>query len=148
MPYVWLGLVVVFLIIETQGISLVSLWFAVGALGAMIVAFCGGELWLQGAVFAGVSAVFFAGLRPFVKRYIRPNLTKTNIDSVIGAEGIVTQRVDNLTGNGQVKIGGMYWSARSTQAETIEEGTKIIVDRIEGVKVFVTPIPQESMIGG
>ena len=148
MPYIWLGLVVVFLIIETQGISLVSLWFAVGALGAMIVAFCGGGLWLQGAVFAGVSAVFFAGLRPFVKRYIRPNLTKTNIDSVIGAEGIVTQRVDNLTGNGQVKIGGMYWSARSTQAETIEEGTKIIVDRIEGVKVFVTPIPQESMIGG
>ena len=146
MPYIWLGLMVVFLIIEMQGISLVSLWFAAGALGAMIVAFCGGELWLQAVVFAGVSGVLLAGLRPFVKRYIRPKLIRTNVDAVIDAEGVVTQSVDNLAGNGQVKIGGMYWTARSTAGDPIEEGTKVKVDRIEGVKVFVTPIP--SKVGG
>ena len=75
-----------------------------------------------------------------VKRFLNPSHVATNIDSVIGAYGLVTENIDNINGLGQVKLGGMYWTARSTSGEPIPVGTLVKVDRIEGVKVFVTPV--------
>ena len=146
MPYVWLALAVVFLIVEAASVSVVSLWFAFGALAAMIAGFCGGEVWLQVVLFFAVSAVTLALLRPFVKRYLQPRQTKTNVDSLLGAEGLVTEDVDNLSGRGQIKIGGMYWTARSSSDVQIPQGTLIRIDRIEGVKAFVTPVTEENKI--
>ena len=77
-------------------------------------------------------------LRPLVKKYMTPKIVRTNVDSVVGSTGIVTEAIDNVTAKGQVKLGHMFWTARSTSGETIPEGTLIQVDRIEGVKVFVS----------
>ena len=134
----WLVLTVALLIAEASTVTLVSLWFAAGALVAMVISFFG-PIWLQCGVFLAVSVVLLTALRPLVRKYVTPKVTKTNIDSVIGSTGLVTAPIDNIAASGQVKLGGMEWTARSTTGEPIEAGTKVTVDRIEGVKVFVTP---------
>ena len=135
----WLVLMVVFLVAEACTVSLVSMWFAVGALGALIANLLNAPLWAQVLIFFVISGTLLAGLRPFVKKFIKPRVTATNTDSVIGSAGYVTEDIDNLSARGQVKLGGMFWSARSTSGDPICKDTKIKVDRIEGVKVFVSP---------
>ena len=132
---------VVFIIVEAVcAIHLVSIWFAAGALVAMIAAALGAKLWLQVTLFILVSGVLLALLWPMVKKFLRPNLKKTNLDSIIGSTGLVTVTVDNMESTGQVKLNGMEWTARSTSGKIIDPHTEVKVDRIEGVKVFVTPV--------
>ena len=138
--YIWLALMVAFLIIEGAcAIHLVSIWFAAGSLVAAVVSLLNGPVWLQILLFALVSGGLLACLWPFVKRFLRPNLTKTNVDSVIGSQGYVTAQIDNISAVGQVKLNGMEWTARSTDGSPIPVGTLVKVDRIEGVKAFVSP---------
>lgn len=136
----WLAAMVVLLIVEAAcPIHLVSIWFAAGALAAMVVSLLGGVLWVQITVFCVVSGVLLVALWPFIRKFLNPHLTKTNVDSVIGTQGVVTADIDNLNAQGQVKLGGMEWTARSTSGENIPAGTRVQVDRIEGVKAFVSP---------
>ena len=136
---VWLVLLAAFLITEAATVTVVSLWFAVGSLAALIASLLGAALWLQILLFLAVSAVALAALRPIVRKYIHPKLTATNVDSVIGAVGLVTAAIDNVSATGQVKLGAMEWTARSTSGTPLAAGTLVKVDRIEGVKVFVSP---------
>ena len=138
--FVWLGLVILFLIAEGATVSLVSLWFAAGAVVAMFAALLGAGIWLQTGLFLVVSGALLLMLRPIVRRYLVPKITTTNVDSLVGATGLVTEAIDNVTASGQVKLGAMEWTARSTTGENIPQGTLIRVDRIEGVKVYVTPV--------
>lgn len=138
-PFVWLAILIVALVIEANTIALVSLWFAFGALASLIAGLLGAELWLQAVLFLGVSAVLLACLRPLVRKRLTPRITPTNVDSVVGTQGYVTADIDNVSAAGQVKLGAMYWTARSTSGEPIPEGVLVRVDRIEGVKVFVSP---------
>ena len=138
---VWLGLLILFLVVEAVcAVHLVSLWFAAGALAALGVWALGGAIWLQVLIFAVVSGGLLAALWPLTKKFINPKVTATNIDSVIGSVGLVTTAIDNVTATGQVKLGAMEWTARSTSGAPIPKGTLVKVDRIEGVKVFVTPV--------
>ena len=136
---IWLGLTVVFLVTEAATVTVVSLWFAAGALAAMAAALLGAGTGLQIGVFLAVSAVALTALRPLVRKFVTPKLTATNVDSVIGSVGMVTADIDNIASSGQVKLNGMEWSARSTSGNPIPAGTRVCVDRIEGVKVFVSP---------
>ncbi len=138
--FVWLGLVILFLIAEGATVSLVSLWFAAGAVVAMFAALLGAGAWLQTGLFLVVSGALLLMLRPIVRRYLVPKITPTNVDSLVGATGLVTEAIDNVTASGQVKLGAMEWTARSTTGENIPQGTLIRVDRIEGVKAYVTPV--------
>ena len=138
-PFVWLAILIVALVIEANTIALVSLWFAFGALASLIASLLGAEIWLQAVLFLGVSAVLLACLRPLVRKRLTPRITPTNVDSVVSTQGYVTADIDNVSAAGQVKLGAMYWTARSTSGEPITEGTLVRVDRIEGVKVFVSP---------
>lgn len=138
--FVWLGLVILFLIAEGATVSLVSLWFAAGAVVAMFAALLGAGAWLQIGLFLVVSGALLLMLRPIVRRYLVPKITPTNVDSLVGSTGLVTEAIDNVTASGQVKLGAMEWTARSTTGEDIPQGTLIRVDRIEGVKVYVTPV--------
>lgn len=138
--FVWLGLVILFLIAEGATVSLVSLWFAAGAVVAMFAALLGAGVWLQTGLFLVVSGALLLMLRPIVRRYLVPKITPTNVASLVGSTGLVTEAIDNVTASGQVKLGAMEWTARSTTGENIPQGTLIRVDRIEGVKVYVTPV--------
>lgn len=137
---IWLALTVVFLTAEATTMPLISVWFAAGALTAMVVSLLGGGIGLQAAAFLVVSVILLAALRPLVQKHLKPKITATNLDAVIGSLGIVTAAVDNVAASGQVKLGAMVWTARSTSGDPIAEGTRVRVDRIEGVKVFVSPV--------
>ena len=134
----WLIAMVIFIAAEAMTVTLVSIWFAAGALGAILVALLGGSLTLQVAVFLALSVVLLLSLRSIVRKHFTPRITRTNIDSVIGATGIVITPVNNIAALGQVQVGGMEWSARSTTGSHIPAGAVVKVDRIEGVKVFVS----------
>lgn len=135
--FLWLALFVVFLIVEAGTVALVSIWFALGALAALVSCILGAEMWLQITVFLVVSLVLLAVLWKRVRNKL--TTTKTNVDSVIGAEGYVTEAIDNLSYTGRVKLGGITWAARSTSGAGIPVGTLVKVERVEGVKVFVSP---------
>ena len=139
--YMWVGLLILFLVLEGSTVALVSLWFAVGSLAAIVAALLGASLGVQVGIFLGVSGVLLALLRPVLKRYIAPSIQKTNADSLIGKCCPVTDAICNLESRGQVKIGGMVWSARSESGADIPEGAVVKVRRIEGVKLIVSPVP-------
>ena len=136
----WLGLMVLFLIVEAATVTMVSLWFAGGALAALLVSLLGGGFLLQMAAFLVVSAGLLALLRPLARKHFTPKLVKTNVDSIIGAEGYVTADIDNASATGKCKLGAMEWTARSVNGQKISTGTLVKVEKIEGVKAFVVPV--------
>ena len=142
----WLIAMVIFMAAEAMTVSLVSIWFAVGALGAIIVALTGGGLTFQVTVFLALAVVLLLSLRGIVRKHFTPRITRTNVDSVIGATGVVVTPVNNIAALGQVQIGGVEWSARSSDNSHIPAGTLVKVERIEGVKVFVTPVREEASV--
>ena len=135
----WLILMVVFLVTEASTVTMVSLWFAAGSLVALVASLLHAQVWLQVTLFLAVSALLLAALRPMARKHFTPKLSKTNVDAIIGAQGYVTADIDNLAATGTVKLGAMEWTARSTSGQPIPKGSLVKVDRIEGVKVFVTP---------
>ena len=143
---IWMVLMVGFLIAEAAcPCHLVSIWFAAGSLVAMLIALLNGPMWLQATLFLLVSCALLVLFLPLVKKYLNPARTKTNVDAIIGSQGYVTADIDNLTAVGQVKLGAMYWTARSTSGEPIPEGALVKVDRIEGVKAFVS-LAEEQIV--
>lgn len=139
---VWLVLLLLFSVWEAATVALVSVWFAAGALAALIASAFTADLWLQLAVFLAVSAVTLALVRPLARKRVLPRFVPTNADRVIGRQGVVSEKVDNLAATGVVTVAGMAWTARSEQGEPIPAGTAVTVCRIEGVKLFVTPVKQ------
>ena len=95
---------------------------------------------IQILLFLSVSAAMLAALRPMAKKHFTPKLTKTNVDAVVGTQGYVTAPIDNIAATGTVKLGPMEWTARSTDGTVIPKGTLVQAQRIEGVKVFVSPV--------
>lgn len=134
----WAVLAVAFLVAEVCTVAMVSLWFAAGSLAALGAALLGAPWWAQCVVFLVVSGALLALLWKRLRR--KPDGAKTNLDSVLGARGYVVEPIDNVAYTGRVKLGGITWAARSSSGEPIPEGTLVQVNRIEGVKVFVSSV--------
>ena len=138
---VWMVLMVAFLIVEGAcPFHLVSIWFAAGALVASVAAMFSWSLGVQITLFLVVSLGLLAAFFPLVKKVLNPGVVKTNVDALVETKGYVTIPIDNITATGQVKLNGMEWSARSTTGQPIEAGILVKVDKIEGVKAFVSPV--------
>lgn len=138
---VWLVLLLAFAAGEAATVGLTSIWFAAGALAALIAALLGGAMWLQIALFLAVSLLCLAAVRPLAKRHLNNQVEHTNADRAIGQEAQVTEDIDNIRGKGAVIIRGVTWTARSEDGSAIPAGTMVKVLRIEGVKVFVERVP-------
>jgi membrane protein implicated in regulation of membrane protease activity len=137
---VWLMILVVLVAGEAITVGLTFIWFAVGALGGLIVAALGGPVWLQVVVFLALSAVTLVLVRPLAARLLTPGISPTNADRVLSQIALVTQDIDNIAETGQVKIYGQTWTARSEAGDNIPAQTRVRILRIEGVKVFVKPV--------
>ena len=137
MPFIWLIVAVLLGIMEAVTVSLISVWFAIGALAAIIPAYFGVPFWGQILVFLAVSAIAFAFTKRFFKDVVKVKKQPTNSDGLIGTDGIVTAEINNLEGAGKVYISGLTWSARSKNGETIPEGAVVTVDKIEGATLVV-----------
>ena len=133
----WLIAFIAFVAGEAATGGLVCIWFAAGAVGGFLVAVLGGQFWFQLIVFAAVSALTLALVRPAAARFIRPRRSPTNADRVVDQTASVTETIDNEAGTGQVNVLGQVWTARSALGVVIPAGTQVKVQRIEGVKVFV-----------
>lgn len=149
MATLWLVLMILFLITEASTATITTLWFAAGALAAMVVALLGGWIWLQIVVFTLVSVALLLSLRPLLRKYIDPKKSATNVDAIIGTQGKTEEEIDNNAPSGRVRLGGMSWAARSTTGEKLSAGTLVKVDKIEGNKVFVTAVAvkEETICG-
>ncbi len=140
----WIIAMVVFLVIEAVTVGIVSIWFAIGALFAMVTAMLGANLWVQIAVFIVVSAITLYFTRPLVKKYVNNKVEPTNADMLIGKECRVVETIDNLSGTGAVYVDGKTWTARTVDEEVIPEGQLVKAERIEGVKLIVSKIAPEA----
>ena len=138
MTWIWLGAVIIFGVLEAATAGLVSIWFVFGAVAALLGTFLGAALWLQAALFLVVSTVTLAVTRPLVRK-LSAKTVPTNLDRAIGASARVTEDIDNEAGTGAVYVDGKTWTARSSDGSVIPIGTKVRVERMEGVKLFVTP---------
>ena len=137
---VWLILLVVLVTGEAITVGLTFIWFAVGALGGLLVAVLGGAIWLQVVVFLALSAMALVLVRPAAAKLLTPGISPTNADRVLSQIALVTEEIDNIAETGQVKLFGQTWTARSENGEVIPAQSRVRILRIEGVKVFVKPV--------
>lgn len=137
MQYFWIAALVILVVVEAATAQLVTIWFAVGALGALIAELFGQDLWIQWTVFVVVSLLSLLATRPLVKKVTKKKIQPTNADRNIGAQAIVLEDIDNTKGSGSVNVKGVTWTARSKNGDFIEKGSMVIVQEIEGAKLLV-----------
>jgi len=143
-PLIWVGVMVIFGVLEAITVGLTSLWFVVGGLGGLVVSMLNGPIWLQLVVFFVVSIGCMIAARPLVTKYINQSTVATNADRVLGATARVTEAIDNTVPVGAVYVDGKTWSARSENEEPIAAGTMVRVTRMEGVRLFVEELKEEA----
>ena len=144
MPFLlWGGLFVVTVLVEFATQQLVSIWFAAGSLAAFLAVCFGASLPVQGILFLAVSVGILAAVRPLMKR-ANAKTVPTNLDRVIGCTARVTEDIDNEAGTGAVYVEGKTWTARSSDGTVLPIGTRVIAERMEGVKLYVKPEPINS----
>ena len=136
----WFVVFVVMLIIELMTMGLTTIWFAGGALAAMISVLFKAPLWLQALDFVIFSFLLLLMIRPFASKFLNNRTQKTNVDSLIGKTARVTSAIDNMMGKGSAILNGQDWTARSiSDDQKIPEGTFVVVREIRGVKLIVEP---------
>ena len=139
MVWIWLGVMAVSAFAEAATLTLVSIWFAAGALAATFAAYAGASLTVQLILFVGVSIAACVAVRPLARRFVAPNVVPTNADRLLGAEARVTEEIDNAVPSGAVYVDGKTWTARSSGGERIPAGELVEIERMEGVKLIVRP---------
>ena len=140
MSIFWLVLAVVLGVIEAITPQLVSIWFALGAVGGCVTSLITDKIWIQIIVAVVITVVALILTRPLAKRITTVKKTNTNSDRNIGKTAVVIADIDNLKAQGQVKVGYTVWSAKSINDTVITKDTKVIVKSIEGAKLVVEAI--------
>ena len=140
--WIWVALTVILAIIEVFTLGLTTIWFALAALVMVFLSFLPIPIVFQILIFLAISAVLLIFTRPVALKKFRTGREKTNVDSLIGKYALVTKKIGEFD-NGEVKLNGQIWSARSENGSELNEGTKCEVVRIEGVHAIVR-IPNES----
>lgn len=139
MAYIyWLIIFIVLVAFEIATLQLVSIWFAVGAVGGLIVSLLGGSLEIQLCVFLAISLVLLLAVKPLADKLLKRHVTKTNVDSLIGQTAKVTSIIDNQNGFGSAVVKGQEWTAVSADDNVvIPPGKMVVILRISGVKLIV-----------
>lgn len=145
MVYIWLGLFVVFFIVEMATVELVSVWFCLGALTSMLLALIPEiPYWVGFIVFPAVSLLFLILLRPLSKRLLTRKVIKSNVDELEGIKGKVTQDIKEDE-PGEVKINGVLWTALLKSGEKdILKGSVVKVEAIKGNKLIVSLVKENE----
>jgi membrane protein implicated in regulation of membrane protease activity len=140
---VWLIILIILLAAELFTAALVSVWLALGAFFALISTFFGATPLTQIIVFLVVAALSLLATRPIVKR-IRSKRVSTNADRNIGQIAVVTEDIDNIAGSGAARVDGKEWTARTEKGDLVAAGSHVLVLRIEGVKLIVSPAADDA----
>ncbi len=148
MLWVWLAVMAAAAFVESATMTLVSVWFAVGALCAAIAAAAGVTLTSQILLFLGVSIAAFAVVRPLAKKYVDPHIVPTNADRLPGTAAKVTEDINNTLGTGAAYADGKTWTARSQDGSIVPAGETVEIVRLEGIKLIVkAKVPATAGMG-
>ena len=137
MQYVWIGFLLAAVAVEALTAELVAIWFFPSAIVALVLSFFAVPPLVQVLVFLLLGAVLLLLFRPLCLRFVKPKETKTNIDAIIGKKALVTEEIDNAKECGEVRVGGLCWSARSAEGTILPVGTQVTVLAVDGVKLIV-----------
>ena len=136
--YVWLIALVACIVIEIATMGLTTIWFAGGALIALVLALMDVSFYVQIGAFLVISIVLLVCTRPLAVKFFNQKRVRTNVDSMIGKQAIVVAEINNLKEEGQVMLNGMEWSARTYEEGCIiPAGAVVEVKEIRGVKLIV-----------
>lgn len=143
--FIWLGIMIVLLLIEAATVGLTTIWFAAGALVAMILCALGIGVFGQWAVFFIVSLVLLYFTRPFALKWMTPHKLRTNYENAVDKTVRITERVDNIAGTGAAVLNGQEWTVRMQQDDvTLEQGELATVAAVEGVKLILIPLDKKE----
>ncbi len=135
---IWLIVAIILAIIELSTLGLVTIWFAIGAIFAMISALLGANIWVQLICFIIVSIAILLSVRPLAEKYVNRNTKKTNIDAVVGRRLVAKTDIDNIHGKGKIDMDGSTWLAQSSVDEiVINAGEEVRVVKVVGAKLIV-----------
>lgn len=135
--FIWLIVFAIAFVLEICTVQLVSIWFCVGAFFAEIAKLLGCTSVVQFVIFISISCILLVLFYPFVRKSLKKKTFNFNAGKVVGKNAIVVQKIDNTSGEGQVKVEGEIWSAKSQSGEIIPENETVYVEKIEGVKLIV-----------
>lgn len=137
----WMVLVIAFIIGELVSVGLTSIWFAAGALAALLAAIFGAPFPVQAGLFFVVSFALLAATRPWAQRYLNSRVRRTNADSLVGEIIRIEERVSNMDQTGMAVVRGQEWTVRTCEDnETIEKGQSARIVQISGVKLMVEKV--------
>ena len=137
MQYVWIGFLLAAVAVEALTAELVAIWFFPSAIVALVLSFFAVPPLVQVLIFLLLGAVLLLSCRPLCLRFIKPKQTKTNADAIIGKTARVTEEIDNAKECGEVRVGGLCWSARSAEGDILPVGVQVTVLAVDGVKLIV-----------
>ena len=138
MTILWLVVLIAAVVIEAMTMGLTTIWFAGGALAALLIERLNGGIYLQVIVCLVVSLVLLYFTRPVAVKHFNKGRQKTNLDELIGKQAVVTSEICNLRGTGKVTVSGQEWSAKSEEDELVfAEGEIVRIAKIKGVKLIV-----------
>ena len=137
MLYVWIAVLVAAVIVEALTNDFVAIWFFPAAIVSMVLSLFDTSPWLQLLLFLVIGLVLVVATRPLCRKFLTPKREKTNIDAIVGKVCIVTEEIRNIDEVGEVKLGGLCWSARSEDGRIIPVGEQVTVLAVQGVKLIV-----------
>lgn len=140
MPFIWIGIAIVFAVIEGATMGLVTIWFTIGAGAAAVAAALDASIPVQVVLFVVVSFVLLIFTRPILKHKLKVGKEKNNVDEYIGAVGVVIEDIEPFK-QGRIKLKSLEWAAVGDTPEIgYKKGEEVKVVRIEGVKAIVEPV--------
>jgi membrane protein implicated in regulation of membrane protease activity len=141
MPWIWLVLTVVFVVVEVLTTSLTTIWFALSAFVMVFLSLLPLPLWVQVLVFAAISLALLIFTRPVLKKHLKIKKTALNADAIIGKKALVTEDITPLQ-KGAVKVNGLVWTA-SADGKEISAGRECLVAEIRGATAIVKPLESD-----
>ncbi len=133
---IWFVLIIGTAALEVVTMDLTSVWFAIGAVFAFILALLGVNVIVQMLAFLAVSIALLFSIRPIAKNYFRTNIISTNSDRLVGKTATCVKEI--IAGSrGEVKVDGKIWTAITHDDSNIALDDKVEILAIEGNKLIV-----------
>lgn len=139
LPWIWIAITIVCIVIETLTLALTTIWFGISAFVMVFVAFTPIPFVAQLFIFVVLAMVLLIFTRPVVQKKVNKKKIATNYERIIGQIAIVTKKITALE-KGSIKINGMEWTASTREDFSFEEGSKCVIEEIAGVTAYVKQI--------
>ena len=139
LPWVWVGVTIICIVIESLTLALTTIWFGISAFVMVFLAFTPMPFPAQLFIFVALALLLLIFTRPVVKKKLNQKKIATNYDSIIGQIAVVTKKITAIE-KGSIKINGMEWTAAVKEDIVLEEGSKCIIEEIAGVTAYVKSI--------